>query len=59
MALNFPVRRQRSLCMCKGVMGKEEEGREILQCLIYYRMEEGKSFRNVNSASNLERSNVV
>ena len=30
----------------------------MLQHFIYCRMEEGKSFRNVNSASNLERSNV-
>ena len=38
-------------------MGEEEEGREMLHCFIYSRMAEGKSFRNVNSVSNLESSN--
>ena len=36
-------------------MVKEKEGREMLQWLIYCRMTEGKSFRNVNSVSNMDR----
>lgn len=38
-------------------MGEGKEGREMLHCFIYCRMAEGKSFRNVNSVSNLESSN--
>ena len=52
MALNFPEGQRRLLCTYNEVaMVKEKEGREMLQCFIYCRMAEGKSFRNVNSVS--------
>ena len=34
-------------------MVEEREGREMLQCFIYCRMAEGKTFRNVNGTSSM------
>ena len=52
--MNFPGGQRRLPCTCSEVaMVKNKEGREMLQCFIYCRMAEGKSFRNVNSVSNM------